>query len=347
MTSPTPRVVQCPICADEFPSGGLPLSVFDEESFSYNTVDVSRMPPARQAYIRSGGYIHCPNPSGDMSEHYLPAAYLDHPDPLVVALIGPSMSGKTYLLTAMISEVLRGGLSGYGVAASVMDFRWHESFSRTHLEPFARGEILPGTRSGIMDAATMLLLRSAGVTRPVAFFDVAGEDLESTSVFGLSTRFLSATNAAIFVHGLDDSPAGHAAWSFELATERLRAIPGGADRLPVVIAVTKADRMRYQPPVDRWLRAVERPPLEAARIYAQSRDVYAYLHSVGAHGSLRPFEAFRRCTLHFVSATGADEGADRRLERGTRPEQVLNPLVALLAMTGVIPGPEAGKVGLP
>jgi hypothetical protein len=296
-----------------------------------------------------------------MAPHYLPATYADYPDPLIVGLVGAPMAGKTHLLTAMIREANRGGLEPYGISVSALDFRRHEIFHRDFILPFEQGAELAGTGAGITDAADMLLVRGPGGDRPVTFFDVAGEDLESTETLNRSTRFLLGANAVIFVHALEDpEDDGHAGarnngWSFELAVERLLGVAGNGDRIPVTVAVTKADRMRYVPPVDRWLRRRPDEALNAERARAESRDVYALLHRDNAAGSLRPFDAFRRCTLHFVSASGGDSGTaggangagDHRFVRGVRPAHVLAPLVSILAMTGVIPGPEAGKVGLP
>jgi len=140
--------------------------------------------------------------------------------------------------------------------------------------------------------------------------------------------------------------------SFDIAVERLHGLPGGIERLPAVIAVTKADRLRYVPPVDRWLRRSNERTVDAGRIRAESRDVYAYLHQLGAYASLRPFTAFPRCTLHFVSASGGDANpagnvSDRHFPRGIRPTRVLEPLVSILAMTDMITGREAEKVGMP
>lgn len=358
---PAIRIVRCPVCADEFPwpAGGTVL-VFDEGTAKYKPLDVSRLSAAKREGARRGGYIQCPNPAGDMAPHYLPATYADYADPLVVGLVGAPMAGKTHLLTAMIREAYEQGLAGYGISTSALDFRRHRNFHQQFVKPFEQGAALAGTSTGITEAADILLVRGQGGDRPVTFFDVAGEDLQSTDTLNRSTRFLLSANAVIFVHALEDSAdagatgAVNPGWSFELAVERLLGVPGNAD-LPVAIAVTKADRMRYVPPVDRWLRRDAGSGLDPERIHAESRDVYAFLHRQGAVGSLRPFEAFRRCTLHFVSASGGDaspagspgHGGEQRFARGFRPAHVLAPLVAILAMSGVIPGPDAGKVGLP
>ena len=97
-------------------------------------------------------------------------------------------------------------------------------------------------------------------------------------------------------------------------------------------------------PADKWLRRGTEVTLDASLIHAESRDAFAYLHQQGAVASLGPFEVFSRCTLHFVSASGGDVSVDK-FARGVRPTRVMQPLVAILAMAGVISGPEAGKVG--
>ncbi|WP_086843587.1 TRAFAC clade GTPase domain-containing protein [Amycolatopsis kentuckyensis] len=361
MSESAARLVRCPICADEYPWPDEPtLSLFDEENDEYRLVDVSSLSTEKQADLARRGYRECPNPSGDTVRHYLPATYVDYLDPLVIGLVGAGASGKTHLLTAMIRQAHLGGLRAHRITAAALDFRRHAAFRGNYIEPFERGEALPGTEAGVIEAADILLLRGPGGERVVTFFDVSGEDLQSTAALNRSTRFLVGVNAVIFVHAPDDpletkqATAPSENRSFGLAVERLQGRRGGADRLPVTIAVTKSDRLRYVAPADRWLRRGDEKTVDAARIRAESRDVFGYLHQAGAGASLHPFEAFKRCTLHFVSASGGDavpvEGQDktaRHFARGVRPVRVLEPLVSILAMTGVITGPEASKVGMP
>ena len=357
---PAVRVVRCPVCVDEFvwPDSRF-VQVFDESSARYQQLDTTQLSGHKRAGALRSGYVRCPNPAGDMAPHYLPATYAEYRDPLIIGLVGDPMAGKTHLLTAMVREAYQGGLKNLGVSVAALDFRRHHSFHELFMRPFDNGDALAGTATGITDAADILLVRGAGAERPVTFFDVAGEDLRSTDPLNRSTRFLLGANAVIFVHALEDptdagtAGAVSAGWSFELAVERLLGVPGSGQRIPAAIAVTKADRMRYLPPVDRWLRRGPVTDVNADRIRAESRDVYAFLHRMGATGALRPFETFRRCTLHFVSASGGDASpADsserpngRHFARGVRPANVLAPLVSILAMSGVIGGPEAQKVG--
>jgi Double-GTPase 2 len=364
MTDPTwpggPRHVRCPICAAdyEWPTDSQ-IVIFDEDKQDYELHDLAKYPPASRPGLVVRGYRACPNPFGDTPPHYLPATYADHQTALVIGLVGSSNSGKTHLLTAMLRQAYQGGLGHYGIRALPLDFRRHAAFRERYVKPFEEGVALPGTDTGIIEAADIMLLRGPGNgTRPVVFFDVAGEDLESTSALNRATRFLDGVNAVIFVHGSEDPletgrPAEGENQSFHLAVERLQGKPGGATQLPAAIAVTKSDRLRYVPPADRWLRRGDENAVNADRIRAECRDAYAYLSWTGAGTSLLPFDTFQRCTLHFVSASGGDAvpvaGEQKKMyfPRGVRPTRVLEPLIAILAMTGVITGPEADKVGMP
>ncbi|ONI84542.1 hypothetical protein ALI22I_28730 [Saccharothrix sp. ALI-22-I] len=358
MTAPLrgrpPRHMRCPVCADEFVWPDDPLiSLHDERNDRYEVVDVSALPQAKRDNLVRKGYRLCPNPSEDTAEHYLPATYADYGDPLVIGLVGAPISGKTHLLTAMIRQAYLNGLTAHGVTVSALDFRRHKTFRDDFIVPFERGDALAGTGNGIVEAADILLLRGPGGQRPVTFFDVAGEDLESTDP--RVNRFLIATTAVIFVHASEDpletgqSSAASENGSFEQAIGQL-----SGNQLPAVIAVTKSDRLRYVPPAERWLHRGDETDLNADRIRAETRDVYAYLHHVGAAASLRPFDEFSRCTLHFVSASGGDAvpidpkvPSKKHFPHGFHPTRVLEPLVSILAMTGMITGPEARKVGMP
>jgi hypothetical protein len=105
--------------------------------------------------------------------------------------------------------------------------------------------------------------------------------------------------------------------------------------LAAVMVVGKADLLRFEPPVDRWLDEPRAVPVDPARLQAESRDVYALLHRHAGRAWLRPFDSIRQCTLHVASATGGREEFGR-YPRGVHALRVLEPLVSLLAMRGVI-----------
>jgi hypothetical protein len=345
---------------DEFAwieTGGVWL--YDDDIRGYQLVDVSDLTPLKQAQVRRDGYQRCPNPSGDAPEHYLPATYLTYENPLVIGLVGGPRSGKTHLLTAMIAETYAGGLARYGVNPGPLDFLQHDKFRASHLVPFEEGQQLGGSVSGLLDYADSLVLRRGDRAWPVTFFDVAGEDLLQPGTRGLGGRFLLGANALIFAHALDDlggevngavttRRSRRENRAFTLALERLRSFRTAAQvaALPATIAITKADRLRFVPPADRWLRHGAEEPLTATTALAESRDAYAYLHKEGAVASLAPFDVFTRCTLHFVSASGGDVSHEAKAyPRGVRPMRVLQPFVALLAMAGILDGPELAGLG--
>lgn len=335
--------------------------LYDDAERQYELIDISGLDSAKQAATRRNGYHRCPNPSGDAPEHYLPASYATYGDPLVVGLIGAPESGKTHLLTAMIREAHAGGLAPYGLTVSALDFLRHQEFRSKFIDRFEQGLQLPATDWNVLEYADGLLLRgSGGLVRPVTFFDVAGEDLQSAASSGRGGRFLIGANALIFAHAMEDpldleeranvkrnSLTQGENRAFTLALERVRAVHTEAEAaaIPAAVALTKADRLRYVSPADKWLRRTERT-LDASLIRAESRDAFAYLYQQGTTASLAPFEVFSRCTLHFVSASGGDVSVGKsEFPRGVRPMRVMQPLVTILAMVGVISGPEAGKVG--
>jgi hypothetical protein len=351
------RDVRCPTCADRFPwIDDQTVSVFNPAG-TYDLLDVGDIEPVKRADLLRRGYRRCPNPSGDMPEHYLPATWGDYENPLAVGLVGQTKSGKTHLLTAVIREAHRGGLQSYGIQTRSLDFVRHEAFKESFIGPFENGAELPGTGSEVFDAADILLLRTGSTVRPLMFFDVSGEDLANYDVRSRAGRFVLSVNAMIFVHAAEDAgrgvPGGSAGENpaFDLSIERVLNRPRGGADIPVSIALTKADRLRYVPPVDRWLRHRSDNRLGWQDARAESRDVYAYLHQNGALASLTPYEAFPRCTLHFVSASGGDAtqlDVDRRgraFPRGVRPLRVLDPLISILTMSGLIAAPDADRMG--
>lgn len=350
---PTTNLARCPICMDSFawPQNNV-IWQYKQTEGEYREIDLSDITdPAKRNNLRRHGYLPCPNPSQDTPPHYLPATYHAYQQPLVVGLVGAPKSGKTHLLTAMIRAAHQGGLATHGIRVAPLDFRRHNQFRKSHIEPFERGEKLFGTDYGIIEYADTMLVSGPGGTRPVTFFDVAGEDLQNVDDQGRNGRFLIGAGALIFVHALEDeATAGSSEYRvFSLALSRAEVSPDFT-QLPATIVVTKADRLRYVPPADRWLRSSSQEGvLDAELMRAESRDVFAYLHHQQARTPLALFSTFNRCTLHFVSASGGDASGDdpknEKFERGIRPMRVLQPLIAILAMAGIITGPEAEKVG--
>ncbi|MGH3931044.1 MAG: hypothetical protein ACRDTF_13830 [Pseudonocardiaceae bacterium] len=328
-----PALVRCPVCLDSYPRPDDGLWRYEDGQ--YHQDSSAAQDPQKRLLHSLNGYRRCPNPSQDTTEHYLPATYHGYGPPLVVAMIGRPTAGKTHLLAAMIREVVeRGGLTPYGLTASPLDLHRHDTCRKSFLEPTEQGAQLPETPEGLTEPVDILLIRGRHGTRPLVFFDVAGEDLQAVGDDKLA-RFLIGTNAVIFVHGLEPTPERRGNQALEMSLARLRAAPQ-LERLPAAIVATKSDRLRYLPPVDRWLRRECAPlaSIKADLLHQESRDVFAFLHSRQEHAALTPFSVFDRCTLHFASASGSEASPEKGVfPRGFEPTRVLEPLVALLVGT--------------
>lgn len=351
MTTPV-RLLRCPICVNTF--AWTDDNLYEYVNSRYTPLQIpSNTDPRRRADLLRDAYKQCPHSSQDNRPHFLPVAYGSYRDPLVIGLVGAPKSGKTHLLTAMIAEIGRGGLLGYGLTAGPVDASRHRGFLDAYVRPLiATGAALSGTKEGqSRDFADALLITSADGTWPVAFFDVAGDDLTA----GRTARFLAGAGALIFVVDPDavGGPAGSdgRAAASHLGDETFGAVLSRlrhADRrfldIPAAIVVTKSDRLRFEPPVDRWMSLTGNARIDARVVTAESRAAYAFLYQRGALAWLQPFHDCLKCTLHFVSATGA-EPHDGVYPRGVRPRRVLEPLIALLAMTGILTGPDSVEVG--
>lgn len=364
MTAPPPRRVTCPQCLDEFlwdESEPLEYSITDGKyNRAKKPVGRSRIEQARRWW-----YVQCPNPSRDTGNHYLPVTLVDYPDPLVIALVGRPRSGKTHLVVAMIRELLTGVLVGeHTLHGMPLDPYLHNTFKRRYLEPFEFGEVLPASPSKVDTYLEWLVVRHGDIHRSLVFFDVAGENFRDTTENGRYARFLENAGAVLFVEDapwvfrdvvedrdiqLDNPLASQVIPTNEWVLAALDRIPAARrESLPAVVALTKSDRLRYLSPADRWIREGGGSGLlSAERMLAETRDVYAMLNgSKGKSSMIRIFSEFRRCTMHFVSATGGAALTDElKYPAGTRPQRVLVPLFALFAMAGLIAGPEAGRVG--
>jgi hypothetical protein len=355
---PQAETVQCPMCLESFVWQQAPLYERDGDLRRFKPFDPSSIGNDRRRADRlRSAFRMCPASLPD-KPHYLPDRYGLYAAPLVVGLVGTAEAGKSSLLVAMLREISQGHLQPYGFTATPLDDQRHWQFvDEVQGRLFRDGKALAMTRPAreFVEYADALLLSRDGLTRPVAFFDVGGESLQE---HGAATQFLVAVDALIFVVDPDRAlPRGPDAGagdpdpdrSFEVVLDRLQARTGD-DRhrldVPAVVAVTKSDTLRFEPPLDRWMRREHAvgEPLDPDLVHAESQDVYAFLYQHHAQPWLRPFNDCMRCTLHFTSATGGNQ-RDAGYPRGLRPRRVLQPLLSLLTMSGLIDSPGADRVG--
>jgi hypothetical protein len=223
-------------------------------------------------------------------------------------------------------------------------------FLDNHVNPLLKEDkVLDGTgQTDVLEFADAFLITDqAGQRRPVAFFDIAGGDLASLTK-KKATDFFYMADGLFFVvdpvrldgRWVDDKTFSNV---LNIVSDRPRPDPVSA-----AIVLTKADTLRFEEPVTRWLRyEPEFERLDATQFLRESADVYGYLESRNALALTAPYDKCAKATLHVASATGGS-GAEKNTvySRGVRPRRVIRPLAAMLAMTGVLTGPEAKKVGI-
>lgn len=346
-----PGKVICPICLHEIDDWkGLPRWRWDSVQGSY--VEIKLPPDASHQYVtrlQRGAVVRCPDPHHVMQdEHYLPAEYGLFGPPVVLGFIGVTRSGKSHLLTAMVGEMERGGLQDYGIGSRPIDHAVHKRFLAGWVRPLmTEGKVLPGTQEGVVTFADAFLISPEnGPDRPVALFDVAGGELTRVDD---TKQFLDIADGLFFVVDpaqLNADELGDDTFNTVLdLVKSTGRLPG---QVSAAIVLNKADMVRFEDPVALWLRS-DGKVLDAAEFLRESADVYAFLHDNGAAAWTRPYRECARATLHVASPTGGvgqRESDGGLYPRGVTPRRVLRPLVAMLAMTGVLTGAEAERVGI-
>ena len=343
--------VICPICLYEIGDWErLPYWRWDNVQGSHVEIkvpaDAGRQMRAR---LQRGALVRCPDPYHVMQdEHYLPADYGRFGRPVVLGFIGVTGSGKSHLLTAMVGEMERGGLQEYGIASRPVDHGLHKRFIDGSVRPLiSEGKVLPGTQEGVITFADAFVISPVGgPDRPVALFDVAGGELARVDD---TKQFLDIADGLFFVvdpaqfsaDGLGDD-------TFNTVLDLVKSTSRLPEQVSAAIVLNKADMVRFEDPVALWLRS-DSKVLDAAEYLNESADVYAFLYDKGAAAWTRPYRECAKATLHVASPTG---GAGQQKSdggvypRGVSPRRVLRPLVAMLAMTGVLTGAEAERVGI-
>ncbi|MGI5376574.1 hypothetical protein ACQEV2_20465 [Streptomyces sp. CA-251387] len=355
--------VLCPYCLETIRLDLTKLFVTDSR-MQYKPLDLKGINnPVRRTDVMRGAVQKC-TADPEFPTHYIPVPYLTYGRPLTVAMVGQSSTGKSHLLTQMIAAITDGGLEPFGLKWQSVNPEQHARFVRDRVQPLRSGKVLDHTAALGMDdfarfVESLLITDARGQVRPIAFFDLGGEDLVRTDA---ALRFLLGVDALVFV--VDPALAlplpqlDHARerWGVEVNRDGDLAFGTVLDRLPknggyldvpAAMVLGKADLLRFQPPVDRWLNRPPATSLDPELLREESRDVYGLLRRHAGQAWLRPFDAIRRCTLHIASATGGQEDHGR-YPAGAGPRRVLEPLLALLAMHGLIQvpgGAEALAVG--
>ncbi|MBL7494713.1 hypothetical protein I6A84_36330 [Frankia sp. CNm7] len=346
MTTPPPRERQvlCVNCLYQFIWNGDTISRLGENG-DFEDLSLSEAHFSQRAFLMKDSFIECPNT--DVPTHRIPIEFALYEPPVIIGFVGDTHAGKTCLLASMAGEIEGNKLRQYGLLKGAANEARHQDYLRQLVRPLFEERVAP-PRTGITDFvqyADAVLLRTVNSNRifPLVLFDIAGESLRGYQESATAVRFLNAVSALIFVVDPDrfDRPMGDPTFGPATSSLRWAIEPGGGSRLqvPAALAVTKSDLLRFEPPVDRWM--IDPPSsarlLDGEQVYAQSRDVYAFLRDRGADVWLEPVDAYERTTLHFVSATGvAFDPKEKLFARQVRPRRVLEPLVSVLAMKGFL-----------
>jgi len=350
------REIRCVSCLTKFRwAGG---SLFQRSSRIFKEIDIPEGADEMQRRMSmQGAFIRCPNIINGQPHHF-PVEFVRYQDPIVIGFIGGSQTGKSCLLAAITGEIELGRLAPYGLLSRPANMDEHSAYRELIVDPFYDKRQSPGhtaVASDLAQYADAFLITSTRTneTFPLVFFDVNGDSLRGLRDNLQAVRFLSVVNGLIFVVDPDLAGGGSRlrlgdpTYTATVASLRVvHDVPVARMKIPAALAVTKADMVRFAPPVDRWLNLP--PPsdgvIDAGRVYAESRDAYAFLKHREASPWLDPVNQFERCTLHFVSASGVGYDADKSIfARPVRPRRVLDPLVSLLAMIGVIDDKVVGE----
>lgn len=340
-------VLTCPMCLTEIPDWNA-LSYWRYVNGDFEQILIPRdVNPRQRARYLHQAYIRCPAPQDDQTAiHHLPARYGNFGRPVLLGFVGLTESGKSHLLASMIGEINK--LSDYGIDIDPLDPAIHQRFLENSVNPLiAHNQVLPGTpddaTTEIADA--FIVKNGNGEERVVALFDVSGGDLAQTDK---TREFLWIADGLFFVidpEHINGSKAGDATFSNVLNIVRDRA---EQEPVSAAIILNKADKARFEEPVARWLRSGN-GTMDPTEFLRESADVYFYLEKHDAMVLTKPYQACPKATLHIASPTGGSKEGDEKegtYPRGVTPLRVLRPLAAMLAMTGVLTGPQAEMVGV-
>jgi len=337
------RKVACPICLNRVLWSQTPGVVINDRG---DEVPLGADDDPAIGAWRSAAVRRCPGPG---SVHYVPYRYGEFGEPIVVAIVGRTNVGKSALLAAMIAQLKdTARMDDAGLEVKPLDIRLDQSYHDKILRPFLErreqfGNTQPVASLDAVTYAAEVYSRPAGRSYAVVFVDVAGEDLTSVAE---NTIYLQEAGALLFVVDASELPPAGAPRhvpgdpTFAFVLGRLAEQHRAAGRfipVPASIVVAKSDLLRFDPdtPVRRWF-SYQDDDRQLNTVEDESEDVYAFLVSRGAGAYLDPAHKCFDVTLHFASATNCSPVGKEYPADLFRPRRVLKPLLALLAMKGLL-----------
>src|SRR5262245_16051774 len=194
------RGILCPTCLNEFDwdadpnlyeMNGEPIQQIDDE------------PEVLRRDRELGAWKRCPTPPlPDEQHHLLPVRYGQYGRPMVIGFVGGGNAGKSHLLATIVRELEGNALDALGARADVLDHDLHDEYVLNSVNPlFDEGLAVPPTPPVTDEAARFrdaFLISYGNESRPVAFFDVAGDVLTARRI-ARASHFLLAVDALIVV----------------------------------------------------------------------------------------------------------------------------------------------------
>jgi hypothetical protein len=329
----------CPTCFSPLDWVGVPLWRWDDSRHEYVQIEIAETANREErARMTRGAVVGCSDPEqvyGDM--HFIPYEYGLHGKPIMLAFIGDTGSGKSSLLAALMSEIDGGGLDPFNVSIRAMDLALHRRSLNLYDEMHRWRRVLPPAwRTGATFADAFVVTSPRGA-RSVVFLDVTEVSRELVN----NMAHLTESDGFIFVA---DSTRLWSELSDSSFSGRVLNLLQMSDILPranVSVALTMGDMLPPEHPFTRWL-AMPIAGLDAQMISQERDEILAFLESVGASGWWNKLR--RECcklTLHVVSAYGSIGDP----LKASGPQRMLEPFVAMLAMTGVLSGEDARRIG--
>jgi hypothetical protein len=348
--------IVCPLCLTSLNWAQAPLMTLDDDGNYVPVVGASTDSVARARLRTDTAYRTC---NGTSPAHYLPASYGDEDVTRIsVAMIANTAAGKSHLLAAMIGQFVSSvRLRQVALQVSPLDLHLHRSYMDRTVTPFLdQRKVLDHTSIAAKDITDGFLVTNldTGKRFAITFFDVSGELLARP---GADEKvFLGAVNALMFVvdpqsvrglaakdAGPEAAPVGRFAGdpAFDVTLKLLRVARSEQSTeflgIPAAVIVAKSDLLRRGNRfVNRWMRADTVDDLDLSTVEEESGDVFTFLYTNGAERWLEPALQCTRSTLHFVSAAGTAPRDGQFPEASFQPRRVIKPLLALLAMKGVI-----------
>jgi hypothetical protein len=293
-------------------------------------------------------------------------------DGRLIALVGPSYSGKTMFMTVLIHELSRAAGAALGATTMGADDNSKERFVTDYERPLYRySQLLEETRTTQQQNIQPLVFRftmdraGARISQRsrealLSFTDGAGADLISPLKTDLVARYLAAADGVIVlldplqfprVRDLVDAqvplpnigqPDQQPIGAFDRITQLLLAgTEGSAIDKPVAVVFTKLDAIRSLLPADSVLRRGF--PVVPSFNMKDSSVVQSEIR-----GMLMKWEASRidhisdayynKFRYFAVSALGDPPTVENRLSTGIKPYRITDPFIWLLNEFSLLPG---------